>query len=103
MIKMKNGELELRGPLEELVMEWCLIGRAMREDVLAKNIGGFAAVDDILRDMTDTVINHGKDLTDGTLNLETILATATVASTVARFARLQDEENEEVSYGADQL
>lgn len=103
MIKMKNGELELQGTLAELVMDWCLIGRAMREDILAKNIGGSAVVDDILRDMTDTVIDHGKDLTADTLNLETILATTAVASTVAKFACLQDEENEEVSYGADQL
>ena len=95
MIKMERVELELQGTLEELVMEWLLIGKAMREDVLAKELGSSAAVDDILRDMTDTVIDHGKDLTDGTLNLETILATAVVASTVAKFARLQDEENKE--------
>ena len=103
MIKMKNGELELQGTLAELVMEWLLIGKAMREDILAKNIGGSDVVDDILRDMTDTVIDHGKDLTVSMPNLETILATATVASTVAKFARLQDEENEGARHGADQL
>ena len=95
MIKMKNGELELQGALSELVMDWLLIGKAMREDVLAKKLGGSVVVDAILRDMTDTVIKHGKDLTDGTLNSETILATAIVASTVAKFACLQDEENKE--------
>lgn len=95
MIKMERVELELQGTLEELVMEWLLIGKAMREDVLAKKLGSSAGVDDILRDMIDTVIDHGKDLTDGTLNSETILATAVVASTVAKFARLQDEENKE--------
>ena len=95
MIKMERVELELQGTLKELVMEWLLIGKAMREDVLAKSLGGSAAVDDILRDMIDTVIDHGKDLTDGTLNSETILATAVVASTVAKFARLQDGENKE--------
>lgn len=103
MIKMKNGELELQGTLAELVMEWLLIGKAMREDILAKNIGGSDAVDDILRDMTDTIIDHGKDLTDGTFNLETKLAVTCIASTVAKFARLQDEENEEARHGADQL
>lgn len=95
MIKMEKGEITVQGALSELVMDWLLIGRAMREDVLAKNIGGSSAVDDILRDMTDTVIYHGKDLPDGTLNSETILATAIVASTVAKFACLQDEENKE--------
>lgn len=95
MIKMEKVEIEMQGTLEELIMEWLLIGKAMREDVLAKKLGGSVAVDDILRDMTDTVIDHGKDLTDGALNLETILATALVASTVAKFARLQDEENKE--------
>lgn len=95
MIKMERVELELQGTLEELVMEWLLIGKAMREDVLAKKLGGSAAVDDILRDMIDTVIDHGKGLTDDMLNSETILATAVVASTVAKFARLQDEENKE--------
>ena len=95
MIKMERVGLELQGTLEELVMEWLLIGKAMREDVLAKELGNSAAVDDILRDMTDTVIDHGKDLPDGTLKLGTILATAIVASTVAKFARLQDEDNKE--------
>lgn len=95
MIKMEKGKLTMQGGLRELVVEWLLIGKAMREDVLAKKLGGSAGVDDILRDMIDTVIDHGKDLTDGTLNSETILATAVVASTVAKFARLQDEENKE--------
>nr|DAJ68261.1 MAG TPA: hypothetical protein [Caudoviricetes sp.] len=103
MIKMERVELELQGTLEELVMEWLLIGKAMREDVLAKKLGGSAGVDDILRDMIDTVIDHGKDLTDGTLNSETILATALIARTVAKFARLQDEENKEAGQEDDQL
>lgn len=96
MIKMKNGELELQGTLSELVMDWLLIGRAMREGILAKNIGVSSAVDDILRDMTETVINHGKKLIGAELNLgAAVAATAEVASTVAKFARLQDEENKE--------
>lgn len=95
MIKMEKGELTLRGGLSEIVMDWLCISNMLREDVLAKNIGGSSAVDDILRDMTDTVIYHGKDLPDGTLNSEMILATAIVASTVAKFACLQDEENKE--------
>lgn len=103
MIKLEKGELTMQGGLRELVVEWLLIGKAMREDVLAKNLGGSAAVDDILRDMIDTVIDHGKDLTDGVPNSETILATALIASTVAKFARLQDEENKEAGHDTDQL
>ena len=95
MIKMEKVELELQGTLEELVMEWLLIGKAMREDVLAKNLGGSAVADDILRDMIDRVIDHGKDLTDGMLNSETVQATVIIARTVAKFMRLQDEENKE--------
>nr|DAU75671.1 MAG TPA: hypothetical protein [Caudoviricetes sp.] len=95
MIKMEKVEIEMQGTLEELVMEYLLIGKAMREDVLAKNLGNSAAADCILRDMTNIVIDHGKDLTDGTLNSETILATARIARIVAKFARLQDEENKE--------
>lgn len=95
MIKMEKGEITMQGGLKEIVMDWLCISSMLRGDVLAKKLGNSSAVDDILRDMTDTVINHGKDLTDGTLNSETILATAIVASTVAKFARLQDEENKE--------
>ena len=95
MIKMEKGELTMQGGLNEVVMDWLWISRMLREDVLAKKLGGSAAVDDILQDMINTVINHGKDLPDGTLNSETILATMLVASTVAKFARLQDEENKE--------
>ena len=95
MIKMEKVEIEMQGTLEELVMEYLLIGKAMREDVLAKNLGNSAAADCILRDMTNIVIDHGKDLTDGTLNLETIQATRTIARTVAKFMLLQDEENKE--------
>lgn len=84
-------------------MDWLCISSMLREDVLAKKLGSSAAVDVILRDMTDRVIDHGKDLTDGTLNSETILATATVASTVAKFARLQDEKNKEAGHDTDQL
>lgn len=95
MIKMEKGEITVQGGLSEIVMDWLCISRMLREDVLAKKLGSSAAVDDILQDMINTVINHGKDLTDSTLNLETMLATALVASTVAKFARLQDEENKE--------
>lgn len=95
MIKMEKVEIEMQGTLEELVMEYLLIGKAMREDVLAKNLGNSAAADCILRDMTNIVIDHGKDLTDGTLNLEAIQATRTIARTVAKFMLLQDEENKE--------
>lgn len=95
MIKMEKVEIEMQGTLEELVMERLLIGKAMREDVLTKNLGGSAAADDILRDMTDMVIDHGKNLTAGTLNSETIQATVIIARTVAKFMHLQDEENKE--------
>lgn len=95
MIKMEKGEITVQSGLSEIVMDWLCISNMLREDVLAKKLGGSAGVDDILRDMIDTVIDHGKDLTDGMLNSETILATAVVASTVAKFARLQDEENKE--------
>lgn len=93
MIKMEKGEITMQGGLSEIVMDWLCISNMLREDVLAKKLGGSAGVDDILRDMIDTVIDHGKNLTDGIS--ETILATAVVASTVAKFARLQDEENKE--------
>lgn len=95
MIKMEKGEITMQGGLREIVVDWLCVSNRLREDVLAKSLGGSAAVDDILRDMIDTVIDHGKDLTDGTLNSETILATVTIAHTVAEFARLQDEENKE--------
>lgn len=95
MIKMEKGELTIQGGLSEIVLDWFCISSVLREDVLAKKLGGSAAVDDILRDITNMAIDHGKNLTDGTLNSETILATAVVASTVAKFARLQDEENKE--------
>ena len=95
MIKMEKGEITAQGGLSEIVMDWLCISSMLREDVLAKKLGGSAAVDDILRDMIDTVIDHGKDLTDDMLNSETILATALIAHTVAKFARLQDEENKE--------
>lgn len=103
MIKMEKGEITVQGGLSEIVLDWLCISNMLREDVLAKKLGGSAGVDDILRDMIDTVIDHGKDLTDGTLNSETILATAVVASTVAKFARLQDEENKEAGQEDDQL
>ena len=95
MIKMEKGEITVQGGLSEIVMDWLCISSVLREDVLAKKLGGSAGVDDILRDMIDTVIDHGKGLTDDMLNSETILATALIARTVAKFARLQDEENKE--------
>ena len=95
MIKMEKGEITVQGGLSEIVMDWLCISNMLREDVLAKKLGGSAAVDDILRDMTNRVIDHGKNLTAGTLNSKTILATAIVARTVAGFVHLQDEENKE--------
>ena len=92
MIKMEKGELTMQCGLREIVMDWLCIGKMIREDVLAGNLGGSDAVDDIFRDMTDTVINHGKTLTGAELNLGTAIAVAEVAATVAEFACLEDEE-----------
>lgn len=103
MIKMEKGEITVQGGLSEIVMDWLCISSMLREDVLAKKLGCSAAADCILRDMTNTVIDHGKDLTDGTLNLEAIQATRTIARTVAKFMLLQDEENKEAGHDTDQL
>ena len=100
MIKMEKGELTMQGALSEIVMDWLCIGKMIREDVLAEKLGGSDAIDDIFRDMTDTVINHGKTLTGAELNLGTAIAVAEVVATVAKFARLEDEE---VDHEADQL
>lgn len=101
MIKMEKGKITVQGELSEIVLDWLCISSMLREDVLAKKLGGSAGVDDILRDMIDKVIDHGKDLTDGTLNSETMLNTAVVAFTVAKFVRLQDEENKEAGQADD--
>ena len=95
MIKMEKGEITVQGALSEIVMDWLCISNMLREDVLAKNLGDSAAADCILRDMTNTVIDHGKDLTDGMLNSEALQATRTIARTVAKFMLLQDAANKE--------
>ena len=43
MIKMEKGELTLQGGLSEIVMDRLYISSMLRENVLAKKLGGSAA------------------------------------------------------------
>ena len=95
MIKMNKGEFIAEGPLQELILDYLVISKNIREKLLGAYIGGNCGAEKIFDDLHIAVRSVGKELPDSNRSILSQGMIDVIEETIQHFKAKELEESDD--------